>query len=77
MKYKKELKPVIILSNLNTTKSENKSLLAKSKIIATIKTCKTYNHAETAQKMYKNFVYSFGRDADIEKDLFIKLMQVA
>jgi len=65
------------LKLLNTLKSEKKSLSAKSKIIATIKSCKTYEHAETTRKMYMNFVDNFGRDNDIEKDLFIKLMQVS
>ena len=65
------------LKLLNTLKSEKKLLSAKSKVIATIKSCKTYEHAQTTKKMYKNFVYSFGRDSDIEKDLFIKLMQVS
>ena len=65
------------LKLLNTLKSENKSLSAKSKIIATIKSCKTYEHAETTRKMYMNFVDSFGRDAEIEEKLFVKMMQVA
>jgi len=65
------------LKLLNTLKSENKSLSAKSKIIATINSCKSWYHAETTRKMYMNFVKNFGRDAEIEEKLFVKMMQVA